>query len=301
MRKIFVLVAAVVLFLPFSPASAGSVETRFVVDRGAEKTPLDLFSFDSSYVFESKISNGDEFNDQSAWEFEGEYSHRFHLTGKWYLRAGINYNRFEFSETDAPVPDHLQSLGALISLDYMVGGDRGAFLEIRPGFYGEDDFRSEAFDIPITIGRAWVLRQDSLYLFTGLNVAFLRGQFPILPLVGLVWVINDQWLLYGVLPEPRLVYMPNKKIDLWLGGQLTGGSFRTNRDDSIVPQKLSNAQVDYSDYRGGIGFTWHACEGVDFELGGGYSIQRRFNFERADEDYTTDPAPYVKVALKAEF
>jgi hypothetical protein len=301
MKKLSVLLAAVALTFAFTSLRAGSVETRFIADRETEKTPVDLFSLETSYVFESKLSNDENFGDQSAWEFEGEYSHRFHLTGRWYLRAGFNYNRFEFSNSGAPVPDHLQSVAALISLDYMVGADRGAFLEIRPGFYGEDDFREDSFDIPITVARAWVLKPEKIFLITGVNVAFLRGEYPVLPVVGLVWHMSDQWLLYGVVPEPRLVYMPNKKLDLWVGGQITGGSFRTDRNDAIVPHKLSNAQVDYSDYRAGVGFVWHATDSVDLDFGGGYSIQRRFHFDRAGEDYTSDPAPYVKVSLKAEF
>ncbi len=301
MKKLSLFLFAAALSFSVTAARAGSVDTHFAADRETEKTPLDLFNLEASYVFESELSDGFNYGDQSASELEIEYSHRFHLSGHFYLRAGINYNRFDFGSTGAPVPNQLQSLAAVVSLEYMVGADRGAFLEIRPGFYGEQDLRDEAFDIPITLARAWVLRPEKLFLITGVNVAFLRGEFPVLPVVGLVWNISSQWELYAVVPEPRLIYRPNKKFDLFVGGQLTGGSFRTERDDTIVPRKLSNAQVDYSDYRGAVGFTLHATDAIDLEFAGGYSFQRRFNFERADEDYTADPAPYVKVALKAEF
>lgn len=300
MKKIsyFALLTAA-LALSISAARAGSVETHFTADN--VPTPIDLFSAEGSYVFESELSDGINYGKQGASEFEIEYAHRFHLSGHWYLRAGINYNRFDFGSTFAPVPDQLQSLAAVVSIDYMVGADRGAFLEFRPGFYGEHDFRTEAFDVPITLARAWVLKPETVFLITGVNVAFLRGEFPVLPVVGLVWHINPKWELYGVVPEPRLIYRPSKNWDFFIGGQLTGGSFRTERDNTIIPTKLSNAQVDYSDYRGGVGFVWHASQAVGLEFNGGYSFQRRFNFERADEDYTADPAPYVKVALKAEF
>ena len=67
---------------------------------------------------------------------------------------------------------------------------------------------------------------------------FCARQYPVLPLVGLVWHFNEHWLLYGVVPEPRLVYMPNKKLDLWVGGQLTGGSFRTEREQYDSSRKI---------------------------------------------------------------
>ncbi len=199
------------------------------------------------------------------------------------------------------MPDHLQSLAAVLSLEYCVDGERGAFIEIRPGFYGVDTVDSSSFDIPITLGRAWVLKKDKVFLFTGVNVAFLRGRFPVLPLLGLVWHINEHWLLYGVEPEPRIVYMPNKKLDIWVGGQITGGSFRTEEDSTIVPAKLSHAAVNYSDYRVGGGIVWHATNAIALDLGAGYSIQRRFNYERADQTYKSDPSPYFRLILKAEF
>ena len=58
-------------------------------------------------------------------------------------------------------------------------------------------------------------------------------------------------------PEPKLIYSPAKKLDLWIGGELVGGSFRTDRNDEIQPaHKLSGTQVDFADYRVGVGLTY---------------------------------------------
>lgn len=293
--------AAVVAFILSLPARAG-VESRYFAHPEEEKTPIDLFSFEGGYVFESQLHDGDvDFGKPDAFELEGEYSHRFHIKGNWYFRAGLNYNRFDFGSTSAPVPDHLQSLDMLLSIEFCMDGERGAFLEIRPGFYGQNNFDSSTFDIPITLGRAWILKKDKIFLFTGINVAFLRGEFPVIPLIGIVYHIDDHWLIYGVPPEPRVVWMPNKKLDIWVGGQITGGSFRTDENSGIVPAKLNHAVVDYSDYRVGAGLVWHITDHVDLDLGAGCSIQRRFNYERAGQSYKTDPAPYARMILKAEF
>lgn len=300
MKKFSLLVLSACFSL--SLARAGSVETHFVSDD--QKTPLDLFSLEGGYVFESKLTDDNaRYGKQDAFEVEAEYSHRFHISGKWYFRAGLNYNRFDFGGTSAPVPDRLESVGGLFSIEYCVDGERGAFLEVRPGFYGTDlnHFGSDSFDALITLGRAWVLQKDKIFLFTGVNTSFLRGEFPVIPLAGLVWHFDEHWLLYGVLPEPRVVYMPNKKLDIWVGGQLTGGSFRTEENNNIFPRKLSHAVVDYSDYRAGAGIVWHASNAIDLDLGGGYSVERRFNYERAGEEFTSDPAPYLRLFVKAEF
>ncbi len=80
-----------------------------------------------------------------------------------------------------------------------------------------------------------------------------------------------------------------------------GGSFRTDHDDKILPRKLSGTQVDYSDYRAGLGVTYAPVDAVSVDLGAGYSIQRSFDFNRAGEDYRTTPAPYFRLAIKAKF
>ena len=300
MKKCLLLAALLVTFL--SAARGASVETRFTPDPANEKPALDLFNLDASYVFESQISSGStNFGKQDAFQTSIDYAHRFHLAGPLYLRAGVSYSRFEFGQTLAPVPDHLQSLAGIIGIDYMVGKDLGAFLQLRPGFYTDRTFDLDSFDMPITLGRLWILQEKKLYLLTGVNYAFLRGQYPVLPLVGLIWYPNDQWKVLAILPEPRVTYMPNKNLGFWLGGQLTGGSYRTEESATILPRRMSNAAVDYSEYRAGVGVDFKCGDNVTLTVAGGYAIQRKFDFDRAGFEYKADPAPYVRAMVKAEF
>lgn len=272
-----------------------------MADEKTEPVSRDLIELESSYVFESDLHRSGSFGDQYEIQNSFSYAHRFFLTGKLYLHLGVSYDRFDFGATGAPVPEHLQSAAAIIGVDYMHNNDVGAFIEVKPGIYTEDNFNSSAFDAPITLGRIFVLQEDKLYLFTGANAAFLRGRFPVLPLAGLIWMPNDRLKVMGVLPEPRIIYSPCHKFDVWAGGELTGGSFRTDRNDTIVPHKLSNAEVDYSDYRIGAGFIYSPCDAISMDLGGGYSIERTFDFYRADLKYQTDGAPYVRFEFKAKF
>ena len=98
-----------------------------------------------------------------------------------------------------------------------------------------------------------------------------------------------------------MIYSPNKKLDLWVGGELAGGSFRTDRNEGIQPGKLRGAQVDFIDYRAGVGLNYALSNNFSVDLGAGVSIQRNFNFDRAGETYRTDPSPYVRLKMSAEF
>jgi hypothetical protein len=277
----------------------GAMET--IGDEKPEPVSLDLIEIESSYVTGSDLHRSVSFGDQDAIQNSFSYAHRILLSGHLYLRLGIDYARFDFSSTAAPVPDHLQSVAAVVGVDYMHNNDIGAFLQIKPGFYTEDNFDSASFDAPITLGRIFVLKTDHLYLFTGLNASFLRGRFPVVPLIGLIWMPNDKWKVLGLLPEPRVIYSPNDKWDFWMGGELIGGSFRTDRNDTIFLSKLNGAEVDYSEYRAGGGFIYTPCNNVSIDLGGGYAIRREFDFHRADIRYKADGAPYLRLEFKAKF
>jgi hypothetical protein len=295
--------AVLAAFLSCSQMWAAAIkdEVESVGDDKPEAVSRDLFEFESSYVFASDLHRGGSFGDQDAISNSFSYGHRFLVNGHIYLHLGVSYDRFDFGSTGAPVPGHLQAVAGTIALEYMHGNDIGAFIQVKPGFYTENDFDSASFDAPITVGRIFVLQEDKLYVFVGANAAFLRGQYPVIPLGGIIWMPSEKLRFLALLPEPRIIYSPCNKWDFWVGGQLTGGSFRTDRDDTIVPHKLSNAQVDYSDYRVGGGLIYSPNDAIMVDFGAGYSLQRKFDFNRADMTFKTDPAPYLRLEVKAKF
>jgi hypothetical protein len=282
---------------------AGPVE-QYVAptsEKPTEQVSLDLFTIDSGYVFESDLNHGGSFGRQYEWQNEFEYAHRFLITGNLYFRLGLEYDRFDFGHTTAPVPVHLQSMAGVIGIDYIHEGDVGAFLWVKPGFYTEEHIGISSFDAPITAGRIFVLQEDKLFILLGAQAAFLRGGYPFFPIAGIIWRPCDKVQLMGVPPAPRLIYSPTDNLDLWVGGELVGGSFRTDGDNTIVPRKLSGAQVDYTDYRAGLGLVYSPSDMISLDLGGGCSVQRGFKFHRAGENFRTDPAPYLKFEFKAKF
>lgn len=264
-------------------------------------TPLDIFKFEQGYVFESDLNHGGSFGKQDEIQTELEYGHRIQLHGNFYLHLGFSYDRYDFGSTNAPVPNHLQAIAGVFGIDYMRGKDVGAFLQVRPGFYTQNDIGISSFDAPITLGRIFVVKEDKFYIFAGAYASFLRSGFPVLPLAGVIWIPSDNWRVLAVLPEPKVIYSATKRLDLWAGAELVGGSFRTDRNSDIRPGKLNGAQVDFADYRAGVGLSYAVSDKVSVDLGAGYSFQRQFDFGRAGETYRTDPSPYVKLQMSASF
>ena len=281
------------------------VDSNTAVATTTEKTEeavsRDFFQIDSGYVFESDLNHGGSFGKQSELQNEFEYGHRLRLTGNLFLHLGLAYDRYHFGSTAAPVPNHLQSMAGVIGIDFMHGTEVGAFFQIRPGFYTQNDVGISSFDVPITLGRIFVVQEKKFYIFGGAYASFLRGGSPVLPLAGIIWIPSDNVRLLGLLPTPRLIYSATKKLDLWVGGELVGGVFRTDRNDNIQPGKLSGTTVNFSDYRAAVGFVYTVSDSFKVNLDAGCSVQRQFDFARAGETYRTDPAPYLRLQLSAQF
>lgn len=304
MRNLFCVLTCFIFFLIPLCARAGSegdAQTAAATQRPLEPSPLDLFNFEQGYVFESDLNHGGSFGRQDEIQTEFEYGHRVRLSGNLYLHLGLSYDRYDFGSTSAPVPNHLQAFAGVIGVDYLHGKDVGAFFQVRPGFYTQDDIGISSFDVPISVGRIFVVKEDKFYLLLGAYASFLRGGSPVLPIAGVIWIPRKNLRLMGVLPDPKLIYSPTNKLDLWIGGELVGGSYRTDHNPNIQPRKLDGTQVNFSDYRAGVGLTYQASNRVSLTLAGGCSIQREFDFARAGETFRTDPSPYVRFQMSAAF
>jgi len=268
----------------------------------AEANHLNLFDYEMDYTFNSsfyddhgKFGNGDSlYNDFS-------YAHRFLITGKWYFRAGVEYERFDFNGTNNGLPDHLQTVHALLALEYVVHDHAGAGIEIDPGPYFESDPRGNTIDIPTKAFVTFPLKKDKIFGVIG--VGFAINQNPIVaPGGGLIWLFTDNFRLEGVFPKPALVYNPSDNWEFRLFGNLFYESYRT--EDVITPERklqVHNAWVQYSEDRAGLQVSYSGFKPFEITAGGGVTVRRDFDFFRAEASAKTRPAPFVKVEIEAKF
>jgi len=161
--KTFRYLAVTLLCLGIASAVAGPANIELQPSpTPADQNSRDLFNYETTYTFnsdfkESKLGDGNSlYNDFS-------YDHRFLITGKWYFRAGVEYERYDFGGTDNGLPDHLQAASAHLALEYVVKDFPGISIELDPGVYFQNEVSGDAFDIP---GKAYVtfpLKKDKIF------------------------------------------------------------------------------------------------------------------------------------------
>src|SRR5256885_17130359 len=167
----------------FLSAAASALAGTATFEAQASPTPADenhreLFDYELNYTANSsffddhgKFGNGDSlYNDFS-------YAHRFLITGKWYFRAGVEYERFDFNGTDNGLPDHLQTVHALLALEYVVHDHAGAGIEIDPGLFFQNDGHGNDFEILSKPFVPFPLKKDKILAV--IVVCFELNQKPI--------------------------------------------------------------------------------------------------------------------------
>jgi len=266
----------------------------------SDENSRDLFSYETTYTFdsdfkESKLGDGDSlFNDFS-------YDHRFLITGKWYFRAGVEYERYDFGGTGNGLPDHLQAASGHLAVEYVVKDFPGMSAEIDPGVYFQDQVSGDAFDIPWKVYVTFPLKKDKIFAVVALGGGIYQDPV-VAPGGGIIWVFSDKLRLQGVFPRPALIYVPNDDWEFRITGELNYTSFRTD-DVLSTEQKLQlhNAVVQYSEDRAGAQIAYTGIKHLKIIAGGGVTVERNFDFFRANQSKRTDPAPYVRVAAELKF
>src|SRR5437773_5774068 len=88
-------------------AGAGSAPEPSPSPSAEDENSHDIFSFESSYTLNSDFRDQRLGHGNSLYD-DFSYDHRFLITGKWYFRLGVEYERFDFDGTNNGLPDHLQ-------------------------------------------------------------------------------------------------------------------------------------------------------------------------------------------------
>ena len=268
----------------------------------ADENHRDLFDYEMDYTFSSHFYDvrGDFGHGDSLYN-DFSYAHRFLITGKWYFRAGVEYERFDFGGTDNGLPDHLQTVHALLAVEYVVHDHAGAGIEIDPGPYFQSDAKWNTFDIP---WKAWVtfpLKKDKIFAVIGVGGA-INSNPVVAPGGGIIWLFNDHLRLEGVFPKPALVYNPSDDWEFRLFGNLYYASFRT--EDVITPERklqVHDAWVQYSEDRAGVQASYSGFKPFEIHAGAGCTFRRDFDFFRAEASAKTRAAPFVMLEIEAKF
>ena len=282
------------IFAVASPVLAGTDKNTAPAE---EKTSIDLFTYEANYIFPSdtRAEGGRRGQQDEVWN-HFSYGHRFQISGQWYLRAGLDLQRYDFGSSKLPLPSRLQGYAGTIAVEYVEQDYAGAALELHPGAYFEDSTR-DSFDIAWDAYSGFVIRKDKLFGIVGVAGARFYS-FPVYPIFGVIWLVNDKLRIEAVVPKSTIVYSLNDDWEFDLVGEFTGAGFRAGVNE--VP-RLSHAAVEYYDSRLTAQFTYSRWKPLKITGGFGWIFNRTFDYFNAGEKFSSNGAPCLKFGVEARF
>ena len=190
---------------------------------GHAAPPALEFQFDTVATGARQLeAGGPRISDGASQAITGSLLARQPLSAKGlYWGYGLQAEKFSF-EGNKGLPRRLQDYAAVFALEYYEGTEPVAALILRPGWYFADRVTANAWDVPVDL-------TTGLPIARNLNgaIGFSNSRFyhhP-LPIVGVVWMVNEHVRIEAIYPEPAVVFTLSATCSLRLGGELTGGAF----------------------------------------------------------------------------
>src|SRR3984893_16633058 len=200
----------------------------------AGQVPLWSLDLKGDYTFGSRIMKAGDFGSQAEYHFNLDALRNLSLFGKYYLQIGVDYERFAFSRSNDIFPYAMSSVSAEITISYWTGDVFFPLLKLEPGIYFTRDYVTRnSLDIPMRVATG-IKINDNIHLVLGLAADPL-AQTPALPIDGVNWKINDKLNFRAVFPKPRLSYIPNEALELFVLAKYKVASSVTARQTIVVP------------------------------------------------------------------
>jgi len=252
----------------------------------------------SSAIAEGTVSRGDL--EHQSFRIDGVRT--IGLDRGAAILVGGSWRRLDFSGATFPIPESLTAMALKLGYSRPLNQQWSLRAEIDPGLYSDfEDISGDDFNAPIGLRMVYAASRELQWLF-GLNVD-LRSSNPVIGGFGVRWQFAKDWTLLFLIPEPRIEYAVSPTVRIFGGASLRGGTFRVAEDYGRARGRpeLDNQDIDFREISAGVGVRWQLQPGLNLTASGGWSIDRRFEFEERNLLLNGDGAPTFQLALNGSF
>lgn len=240
--------------------------------------------------------------DSDAYNVNVDVGTRIALSDPWFLNLGlVSDNLFLGQVTGVPIPDTINTLRFNLGIGYRLN-DQWTFTGMAsPSLYRFDNVNGD--DIGASGGVVATFQQNPSLTWSLGIIGSPDSDIPVLPLVGVRWLINDRYTLEVGMPRTRFTYNFKPDWNFYGGLDLNGTVFRSEKDlgTKIGHSQYNSALATYRDVRLGVGTGYTFWKGIHAEVETGCSVYREINYQDIDQTVEFKPAPYVRVGISTRF
>jgi len=207
----------------------------------------------------------------------------------WRAIWGVSAENTTFDGAQiAGTPDNLQSLAALVGVEFWQDGEVVATVRASPGEYFQGHPTAGDWDVPV---EAWtgIPIHGTKSVSGAIGIETARFYHHPIPIVGAIWTLNPQWRLEALYPEPALVFTPKPDFSARIGGELIGAGY-------LARSLLGETPVEYYAYRVGTTARWKSGP-WNFSAAAGDEVEREFDFFRQRRRINRGGRVYVELGI----
>ncbi|MBJ6723598.1 DUF6268 family outer membrane beta-barrel protein [Geomesophilobacter sediminis] len=216
------------------------------------------------------------------------------LSSRFELTTGMHYSaRLIDAPASAHLPESLHAVALELGGEYRTSDKLALGARVSPGLAG--DFKAITGDdvrVPVALHARY--RPDQQWTLIG-GVAYtgMNRSFPVLPILGALYVPTPQWAFGLGFPRTGIMYRPSRGTELYLAAEFSGGEYRLH-DPSVGANLIS-----YHEERLAAGAEISLSKRVKLGLSVGEAFGRKFRFFDGDRpDLHVARAPFARLGLK---
>jgi hypothetical protein len=274
-------------------SSSAAAETPMIVS----VTP------DYSFVNRSNVADGAAKGSSGAQTIDLEIETEIPVNDRWSIPMDFQTaNIFLGSVAGIAIPENIDTVHFATGLAYQFDSQWSLAATAGPTIYRFDDVSIEDLGIAGELRIAYRVNPD-LEFFLGAAYE-ADGRYPVLPVAGMKWKVNDHILLDLRIARLEADYLADERLSFFIDENNDYEVFRANSHlgNEIGTPSFNNGLGTYEDFHGGAGLRYQFNPGLSLSAEAGCSFGRNIEYDRIDyHSIYFNASPYAQVIAKWYF
>jgi hypothetical protein len=258
---------------------------------------------DYTWVDRSSVADGAAAGKSGVQTADLEIETQIPICDRWSVPVDFqSANMFLGRVPGIAIPETIDTVHLAAGLAYKIDPAWSVALTAGPALYEFDAVSLADVGIAGELRVTYQVNGD-LQFFLGADYE-MDGKYPVLPVAGMKWKMNDHILFDLRISRLEADYLANDRLSLFVDGNTDYEIFRagSHLGNQIGIPSFNNAVGTYEDFHGGVGFRYQFNPGLSLSAEAGYSFGRNIEYDRIDHhSIYFDSAPYAQVIAKWYF
>jgi hypothetical protein len=258
---------------------------------------------DYSFVERSNVADGPASGSSGAQTADLEIETEIPVGDRWSVPLDFqSTNIFLGSIPGIAIPESINTVHFAAGLAYQFDSAWTLAVTAGPALYRFDELSGEDVGFAGEV-RVSYQANPNLEFYLGADYE-MDGTYPVLPVAGMKWKVNDHVLLDLRIARLEADYLVDEALSFFIDENSDYQVFRANPHlgNQIGTPSFNNGLGTYEDFHGGVGLRYQFNPALSLSAEAGCSFGRNIEYDRIDHhSIYFDSSPYAQLIAKWHF